>query len=77
MRGASTPFCFRKMAEHSLEAGDQDDDLLVVTTQVREEDNQFQFARSLHVKLRARSIKTTLYVWLSAGAGGAERPREG
>lgn len=40
MRGASTPFCFRKMAEHSLEAGGQDDDLLVVTTQVREEDNE-------------------------------------
>lgn len=33
VRGASTPFCFRKMAEHSLEAGGQDDDLLVVTTQ--------------------------------------------
>lgn len=38
VRGASTPFSFRKTAEHSLDSVSQDDDLLVVTTQVREED---------------------------------------
>uniref|UniRef100_A0A3Q4ABX8 SKICH domain-containing protein n=1 Tax=Mola mola TaxID=94237 RepID=A0A3Q4ABX8_MOLML len=32
VRGASTPFCFRKSAEQSLESN-PDDDLLVVTTQ--------------------------------------------
>lgn len=41
VRGASTPFCFRKEAEHSFESVGQDDDLLVVTTQVREEDGKF------------------------------------
>lgn len=44
VRGASTPFCFRKTAEHSLESVNQEDDLLVVTTQVREGDGKFAVA---------------------------------
>lgn len=61
MRGASTPFCFRKMAKHSLESVSQDDDLLVVTTQVREEDSMFAAAAAcegdVHVTLGEKPIK--------------------
>lgn len=39
VRGASTPFCFRKSADHSIESS-HDDDLLVVTTQVHEENDK-------------------------------------
>lgn len=40
VRGASTPFCFRKSGDHSMEGGGRDDDLLVVTTQVRERETR-------------------------------------
>ena len=40
VRGASTPFCFRKPASQSLESN-LDDDLLVVTTQVADAEGRF------------------------------------
>lgn len=49
VRGASTPFCFRKSAEHGFESVSQDDDLLVVTTQVRDDKLAAKWRTKAHV----------------------------
>lgn len=78
VRGASTPFCFRKTAEQNTE-GCLDDNLLVVTTQVSDGTDM----SGTNICLVGQQVLLHLegfylvHDLLAAGATGTEHPREG